>query len=96
MLSKDKVEHIAKLARLGLKEEEIKKMQKELSVILDYFKLLDEVDTSNTDPAFYSPYLKNVMREDISENCEEEKIKNMIDQIPSKEGRYVKVKEVLK
>ena len=40
MISKEEVEHIAKLARLELTEKEIEKMQKDLSAILDYFDLL--------------------------------------------------------
>ena len=40
MISKEEVEHIAKLARLELAPVEIEKMQKDLSAILDYFNLL--------------------------------------------------------
>ena len=40
MISKEEVEHIAKLARLELSDGEVKKMQKDLSDILDYFDLL--------------------------------------------------------
>ena len=37
MISKEEVLHIAKLARLELTEEEVEKMQKDLTEILDYF-----------------------------------------------------------
>ena len=40
MISKEEVQHIAKLARLELTEKEAEKMQKDLSEILDYFDLL--------------------------------------------------------
>ena len=40
MISKEEVEHIAKLARLELTEKEVGKMQKDLSAILNYFALL--------------------------------------------------------
>ena len=40
MISKEEVEHIAKLARLELTGKEVEKMQKDLSDILDYFDLL--------------------------------------------------------
>ena len=43
MISREEVEHIAKLARLELTEVEVKKMQKDLSAILDYFNLLKNV-----------------------------------------------------
>ena len=37
MISKEEVEHIAKLARLELTEKEVGKMHKDLTAILDYF-----------------------------------------------------------
>ena len=40
MISKEEVQHIAKLARLELTPQEIEKMQKDLSAIFDYFELL--------------------------------------------------------
>ena len=42
MISKEEVQHIAKLARLELTETEVEKMQKDLSAILDYFNLLQK------------------------------------------------------
>lgn len=96
MISKERVQYIAKLARLGLSEEETEKMQKELSLILDYFKLIDELDVSDTEPAFYVNPLKNVTREDEVKGCEKEMVDEMLKQAPEKEGRYIKVKEILK
>ena len=49
MIKKQQVEHIAKLARLGLSSLEIKQYQKELSKILDYMALLEQADVSSTD-----------------------------------------------
>jgi len=54
MISKEEVQHIAKLARLGLTEKEIKKFQKELSSILDYIEKLKEVDVSSIEPTSHS------------------------------------------
>jgi len=48
MISKKEVKHIAGLGRLQLTEKEVIKMQKELSVILDYFNLLKELDPSSS------------------------------------------------
>jgi aspartyl-tRNA(Asn)/glutamyl-tRNA(Gln) amidotransferase subunit C len=63
-LTKDQVLHIAKLARLQLTSEEIDKMTKELSSILDYVKVLDEVDTATTEPTSQVTGLTNAFRED--------------------------------
>ena len=54
MITKEEVKHIAKLARLGLTEEEITKFQRELSKILDYIEKLKEVDISKVEPTSHS------------------------------------------
>lgn len=41
------VEHIAKLARLNLTDEEKSKYREQLSAILDYVTMLQELDTSS-------------------------------------------------
>jgi aspartyl-tRNA(Asn)/glutamyl-tRNA(Gln) amidotransferase subunit C len=64
MISKEEVEHIAKLARLGLTEKEIGKFQKELSLILDYVEKLKEVDVSKVEPTSHLLRVENVMRKD--------------------------------
>ena len=54
MIIRKEVEHIAKLARLGLSEREIEKMRGELSKILDYIEKLKEVDVSEVEPTSHS------------------------------------------
>lgn len=95
MISEQKVQYIAKLARLELNQDEIKRFQKEFSLILDYFKLLEKIDTSKITPTFYSIPLKNVLREDKAEPKNKQDIDKILEQIPAKEKRYVRVKAVL-
>ncbi|PIR90335.1 Asp-tRNA(Asn)/Glu-tRNA(Gln) amidotransferase GatCAB subunit C [bacterium (Candidatus Gribaldobacteria) CG07_land_8_20_14_0_80_33_18] len=90
MVSKKEVCHIAKLARIGLKDTEIEKMQKELSLILDYFKNLAEVDISKV--KLISDSIFNVTREDKIKT--EENIFKLIETAPQKEKGYIKVKSV--
>jgi len=49
-LSIEEVEHIANLARLKLSDKEITKYQQQLSSILDYITMLQELDTSSIPP----------------------------------------------
>ena len=99
MISKKEVQHIAKLARLGLKEKEIEKMGKELSLIFDYFNLLKEVDVSGIEPSFYfTEELKEItasdlMREDHVEK--NQKAKKLLDSVPETKENFVKVKTIL-
>jgi len=96
MISKEQVKHIAKLARLELSEKEIEKFQKELSQILDYIKVLEQVDVSNTKPTFSIVFPFNAWREDEVKKESPQVINEIKKQMPSKEGDYLKVKEILK
>lgn len=65
MLSIEQIKHIAKLARLGVTDVEAEKFSKQLSSILGYVDLLNEVDVENVLPTSQVTGLQNVMREDI-------------------------------
>lgn len=64
-LSTDDVKHIAYLAKLDIKEEKIKKFQKQLSQILNFVNHLAEVDTKDVTPTSQVTGLENVFREDV-------------------------------
>jgi aspartyl-tRNA(Asn)/glutamyl-tRNA(Gln) amidotransferase subunit C len=49
-LSLEEVEHIATLARLELSAEEKTRYRQQLSAILDYFRKLQELDTTDIAP----------------------------------------------
>lgn len=68
-LTTEEVKHIAKLARLGLTDEEIEKFSTQLSDILNHAKMLDEVNTDNVEPIAQITGLKNVLFEDSEKNC---------------------------
>ncbi len=63
-LSREEVLHIARLARLGLTEDEIDLMREQLSNILENFEVLQQVDTSGVPPTAQSVTLQNVVRDD--------------------------------
>jgi aspartyl-tRNA(Asn)/glutamyl-tRNA(Gln) amidotransferase subunit C len=64
-LTKEQVEHIAKLARLSLTPAEAEKMAKELSSILQYIEMLNEVPTDSVKPTAQVTGLSTVLREDV-------------------------------
>ena len=51
-LTIEQVEHIARLARLDLSEEEKEQFRGQLSQILDHFAQLQELDTQEISPTF--------------------------------------------
>ncbi|MFN4111334.1 MAG: Asp-tRNA(Asn)/Glu-tRNA(Gln) amidotransferase subunit GatC [Ignavibacteria bacterium] len=80
-VTKELVIHIAELAHLKLKEDEIEKFQKELNQILEYIEKLNEVDTSNVEPLSHPLPTINVFREDKVQGSipREEALKNAPD-----------------
>jgi len=95
MIDKKEIERIAKLARLNLKEEELENFSKDLSSIIDYIDVLDEVDVEGIEPLSHVHDIKNVMREDIRANQSQEVIDKLIESAPDKESGSVKVKSIL-
>ncbi len=87
------VQNIAKLARLELNEQEIEKFSLQLSSILGYFDQLQEVDTDNIEPTSQVTGLKNMTRDDLVDQVEIQE--ELIACAPEREGRFVKVKNVL-
>ena len=63
-VTKKEVEHVAKLARLGLTEEEKELFTKQLSDILALADSLKKVNTDNIEPTSHAIPMKNVLRED--------------------------------
>ena len=64
MLSDDQVRHVAKLARIKLSDEEVKKFGPQLSKVLDYMDILNEVETENVPETSQVTGLSNVMEKD--------------------------------
>ena len=64
-LSREDVEHVAALARLGLTDEEISRLQDQLSMILDQIAILERVDTAAIPPTAQVLELRNVWRDDV-------------------------------
>jgi aspartyl-tRNA(Asn)/glutamyl-tRNA(Gln) amidotransferase subunit C len=63
-ISRADVEHVARRARLHLTDDEIDRMQSQLSNILEAIETLRDVDTSHVGPTASVIQLENVMRPD--------------------------------
>jgi len=92
-LSKEEVQHIALLARLGLGEADVEIFRVQLSNILQNFEILNEVNTSNLEPTAQSIPLSNVFRQDDPK--ESFPIADILANAPQQESGYIKVKAVL-
>lgn len=92
MITIQDVEHVAKLARLDLTEEEKVKFSKQLGDVLKYVEQMNEVDTSNVEPLSHVVDFNNVMREDeIHYDCSKEEL--MMNS-PEEENGFFKVPKI--
>ena len=64
-LTRADVEHVAHLARLGLTEEELARLQGQLNHILDQYAVLIALDTEHIPPTAQTIELANILRDDI-------------------------------
>ena len=92
MITLKDVEHVAKLARLELTEEEKITFTKQLGDVLKYVEQMNEVDTTGVVPMAHAFDVVNVMREDVVvyEQTKEELMKNA----PAEENGFFKVPKI--
>ena len=92
MITVKDVEHVAKLARLELTEEEKVLYTKQLGDVLKYVDQMNEVDTSSVKPMTQVVDFSNVMREDIP-NQEISK-EDLMSNAPDEENSFFKVPKI--
>jgi aspartyl-tRNA(Asn)/glutamyl-tRNA(Gln) amidotransferase subunit C len=92
-LDREEVKHIARLARLGLTEEEVEIFQSQLSAILENFEILQEVDTTDIPPTTHVIEMKNVIRDDeVAPSLPQNEI---LANAPRQENGFFRVRAVL-
>jgi aspartyl-tRNA(Asn)/glutamyl-tRNA(Gln) amidotransferase subunit C len=64
VIERDQVLHVARLARLRLSEEEVKRMVGELSGILEHVDRIGNLDLEGVEPTSHVVALENVLRPD--------------------------------
>ena len=92
-LSREEVLHIARLARLGLTEEDVERFREQLSNILDNFEVLKEVESEGVPPTTHAVPLQNVLREDeVAPSLPQDQV---LSNAPQQEEGHFKVRPVL-
>ncbi|MGO8761321.1 MAG: Asp-tRNA(Asn)/Glu-tRNA(Gln) amidotransferase subunit GatC [Desulfobaccales bacterium] len=64
-LTREEVLHVAKLARLSLRPEEMEVFTRQLNDILAYVEKLQELDTEGVPPLAHVIPMFNIFREDV-------------------------------
>lgn len=93
MIDRETVLHVAKLARIGLTDEEVDTLGQQLSVILENIEILQEADVSGVSPTAHASRLHNVMRPDISQPSYPPEV--LLANAPAQEENSLKVRAVL-
>jgi aspartyl-tRNA(Asn)/glutamyl-tRNA(Gln) amidotransferase subunit C len=92
-LSREEVLHIARLARLGLTDEDVDKFREQLSNILENFETLQQVYTADVPPTAQPLALQNVMRDDMV--VPSFPAEDILANAPRQEGDCFRVRAVL-
>lgn len=93
MIARKEVERLCTLARLHLNEKETTALQKDLSVMLDYFKAIQKLDTADVEPTFNVTGMLNHLRADAP--AEFSDTKKLVESASHTNDNYVQVKSIL-
>lgn len=93
MISKKKIENIAKLSRIKISAKEVEKFGSQISSILKFTEKLNEIDTEKIKVNKSISGLSNVWREDKVEKSEIEREKFLENAAGQKDG-FIKTKAV--
>ena len=92
-IERKEVEHVARLARLELSEEEVALYTEQLGRILEYVEVLGELDTENVEPLSHASAGGNVFRADaVKESLPREAI---LKEAPKSDGAHFRVPPVV-
>jgi aspartyl-tRNA(Asn)/glutamyl-tRNA(Gln) amidotransferase subunit C len=88
-ITRDDVLHVARLARLALREDEIERLQVQLNAILDAVGKVSELDLSDVPPTSYPLALVNVSAPDEPVPCLP--VEDALANAPEREGDFFRV-----
>jgi len=92
-LKREEVLHIAKLARVGVTDDDVERLREQLSDILANFEILKKVDTTDVPPTAQPNPLQNVTKDDRP--ADSLLPGQILANAPRKDGGYFRVKVVL-
>ena len=93
MIDSDKINHIAKLARLKITPEEASAFSQQISTILDSFEKISKVNTEGVEPLVTPTDIVCVLREDNEE--QEFTTEELMQNAPARVGKLFKVPPVV-
>ena len=92
-LSRTDVEHVAYLARLGLSDEELGRLEGQLNHILDQYAILAELATDDIAPTAQTIELENILRDDVARPSLP--VEDVLANAPARHGDFIVVPAIL-
>ncbi len=92
-LSRADVEHVAYLARLGLSDEELTRLEGQLNHILEQYAKLAELDTEHIPPTAQTIELENILRDDVARPSLDPE--DVLRNAPDRDGEFFVVPAIL-
>ena len=92
-VGREEILHIAKLANLNIKEDEIDEYAKNLEDILNFVKVLNSVDTENVEESIGSANNVNVFRKDEIKDFGDREI--LLQNAPEQEDGMFRIPKVI-
>ena len=92
-VEKEEILHIAKLACLNIKDEEIEEYRKNLQDILNWVNIVNQVDTSNISETIGSTDNVNIFREDEIREFEDKEL--LLQNAPEKQNNMFNIPKVI-
>jgi aspartyl-tRNA(Asn)/glutamyl-tRNA(Gln) amidotransferase subunit C len=94
-MTKEEVIHLAKLSRLELSPTEIENFTKEISAILEYVSVVQDIAGDDNSALPKVGAVHNVFRKDEVTNEADEYTKDLLAEMPQTSGRFMVVKKIL-
>jgi aspartyl-tRNA(Asn)/glutamyl-tRNA(Gln) amidotransferase subunit C len=92
-LTRADVEHVAYLARLGLTDDELSRLEGQLNHILDQYAILARLDTEQIPPTAQTIELENILRDDVVR--ESLPVEAVLANARDSEGEFIVVPPIL-
>jgi len=92
-ITREQVEHVARLARLELTGEEKDLFTGQLDAILAYVDKLNELDTEGIVPTAHAVPMENAFREDVE--APSIGVENALANAPERSGSFFRVPKVI-
>jgi len=92
-ITREDVQHIARLARLELSETEEEAFTEQLDHILSHFEALQKLDTTDVEPTAHVVNMETPFREDGVGNTPD--VEALLANAPVRDGRFFKVPKII-